>query len=374
MRIRVTKFFSRFFSSFLLLLLTVPLVSQRSPAEDASIELSERVLPSVGQRDPTEVLVTIRGKSKAHFSLRWSHSREVFKLHDRTGAIASEGSTLVESGKLDKDGTASVKMMWPADGHASIYLQAAISKNEDFESGVTLSTPKLVAHLIEMVELFGIRGPPGPEGPMGQTGPEGPAGDKGDIGPAGPSGQLGPVGPTGAPGAVGLQGEPGPIGATGIQGLIGPKGDKGDPGQPPPVIMWSGGCNSVSRGPGWIRYCLNSSDFSTAQDYLNVASEGTVTFNRSGFYRVNFWTLHNMFDLSYFNLYRNGQSIHNGWMTSSGQWVDIRADVTWPFQAGDTFWIEIYSPTGAGYPHDRWRPEGEGTYSRLQVMFVGALP
>ena len=221
----------------------------------------------------------------------------------------------------------------------------------------------------------GATGAPGSVGPQGPTGPQGPSGLQGATGingPAGPQGPQGERGDNGVPGSRGPSGEPG---IPGTPGATGPTGPQGPTGMPPPVIMWSGGCSTISTvGTGWSTYCLDAKDFSTADDYLQSDPSGIVTFKKNGFYRINLFALHGSTAQSYLQVSRNNQILQYEWRDEAYNWTQLRVDVTWPFLAGDQLSVIIYECNGGHYPFDIWRPLTEGAYSRMQVQLIGGLP
>ncbi|MCB0339816.1 MAG: collagen-like protein [Bdellovibrionales bacterium] len=229
-----------------------------------------------------------------------------------------------------------------------------------------------------MVELFGIQGPAGPAGPQGPQGPQGVAGPagqpgaQGEIGiqgPAGPQGEVGPVGP------IGPQGPAGERGLTGLQGPAGPqgeKGDKGERGEPPPVIIWSGGCSQFDTSVGWKSYCISGSDFNTAQGYIQTAPDGTFTFLKEGFYKIHFWTHHIVGGVSTLELRINGQVLQQELSSSSNEYNGISSEVTWLFKANDSGKIRVYNPSNGNSAFYIWQPFSQGpSYSRLQIQFIG---
>lgn len=362
-------------AKFLIILFLSVVLHQPSSAQaqDLRVDLSERLIPVSGSSVPDEISVIVSGKPNEFYQLGWSPERTIFSVTE-AGFVIGAKTSLIQVGQLDGAGHAKVQFRWPANGNGSIYVGAATSLKSQFERRVEISPSKLISNLPELVQQFGITGPVGPQGPQGPQGVQGPAGAMGPVGatgPMGPQGEIGPMGPQGVQGETGPLGPQGIAGPMGERGEKGDKGDKGDTGEPPPVIMWSGGCGVANKSAGWLRYCLDSTDFNTSTDYLNISVDGTVNFLKGGFYRVNFWSLHAMSELSYLQVYRNGKSIHQAWIGSQG-WIDSRADVTWLFSPGDTLTIDIYNGTGGGYAYDRWMPEG--ALSRLQVSYMGKAP
>src|SRR5437868_4384373 len=70
----------------------------------------------------------------------------------------------------------------------------------------------------------------------------------------------------------GPSGPQGPAGAIGPQGPAGPIGPQGTDGAPHPIAIWSGGCSHLGQAPSWNRYCADSIDFNTAQNYFEIES------------------------------------------------------------------------------------------------------
>lgn len=344
---------------------------------EARLEVGERLIPSPNMDNPHEIRITIHGGARDHYQIGWSAKRDVFTLSPFASLLLLNGGTIVQTGRLDDNGAASVNVSWPNTASGAIYFQAALSERRQFDRQVFLSEAKSVSHFTEMAELFGVTGPQGPagqkgdKGETGEVGPQGPMGPTGSVGPMGPQGMQGPMGPAGVQGEQGPMGERGPEGPMGPQG---PQGPKGDPGEAAPVVIWSGGCTTTNPTQGWVQYCLDGQDFSTASEHLTVDPAGYITFLKGGFYRINFFTIHHMSDTTYMQVLRNGESLQYSWATSGNQWIDLRSDVTWPFAVGDRVWISIYNPNGTSYPYDRWQPQGQGAFSRLQVRFEGALP
>lgn len=331
------------------------------------IEVSESIIPVVGNSRSDQISITLKGDKYDNYQLAWSNSNEVFESLEPY--LLKQDSNIIQSGKLDREGIAKLFFSWPANGQGTIYLQAKSSSRQFFDKKIQISLPKQVVHFSEMAEIFGVRGP---------VGPAGPAGPAGAVGASGPAGIQGEKGLSGERGESGAKGEPGPIGPQGEPGAVGPRGERGEvgpPGQAAPVIMWSGGCSKVVRIQGWVMYCLDSKDFSSADQHLEIDPQGIATIKVAGFYRINFWSLHSSPSQSYLKVNRNGEILQYNWIDLVNNWSDIRADLTWPFVAGDKISIMIYEGGNGSYPYDVWRPASHplGTFSRLQLHYIGAL-
>lgn len=150
---------------------------------------------------------------------------------------------------------------WKRDVIASFYESEAYAEvksignsvNESAEKAIMAASDavlakeaaeKLVAGMLEDLEVGvfngvdGIQGPQGEKGEKGDpgaTGPMGPTGPRGATGPTGSrgaTGATGPRGPQGLTGAQGIRGPQGARGSTGAQGPAGPQGEKGEKGEP----------------------------------------------------------------------------------------------------------------------------------------------
>lgn len=329
-----------------------------------TIALSDRVIS--GGDSGRQVKIELRGDSRDYFMLGVNPQKEVFQ--DSNGEIdTAAGTVVLESGRFDANGMANLLVDLPETDTGVVYFQAVSSNKKSFRR-FALSPVKGVTDLTIAIATLGIAGPQGPSGPQGApgpTGPQGPAGAAGAIGPMGPAGPQGPSGKDGTPG------EPGPQGQMGLEG---PQGEKGETGARPPVIIWSGGCSQNGISSTWIKYCLDTSDFDTASSYFDVHPGGVVTFQRSGWYRVNYWSMSIAGGDTYLRLLKNGRQFHFGKNYSGNTLSFVSADVIWPFAAGDTLEIQAM-PTGGPYYFGYWAydPSKEGFDSRTQIHFVGAL-
>jgi len=230
--------------------------------------------------------------------------------------------------------------------------------------------------------LPGEKGDPGemgPAGPQGEAGPQGPQGIQGEQGPAGPAGPAGPQGEQGIQGEKGEpgeQGEPGEMGPEGPQGEMGPAGPQGEPGPPgdmAPMVFWSGGCSQIASTSGWHKYCTDRIDFDTAMDHFDVAADGTITFIEGGFYEINFYTMFNVPSELELAFLRNGQRFHAGLAHSGAKWTETNKGITWRFQTGDTFRLELRSQGSGSIGAVFWAHDQSGRWSRIQIRKVGDL-
>ncbi len=136
-----------------------------------------------------------------------------------------------------------------------------------------------------------------------------------------------------------------------------------------PPKVWSGGCRNHGNSGGWNTYCANGQDFNTANEHLTVNSNGHFTARVAGFYRVNYWGIHLGSNWPHINLMVNGQYKHYGHDRGKGGWGDNFMDLTWPMNAGDTFYVRVHNPSR--YAFHAWN--SNGAHSRLQVSYEGGL-
>ena len=135
-------------------------------------------------------------------------------------------------------------------------------------------------------------------------------------------------------------------------------------------IIWSGYCNFHGSAAGWNVYCNNSTDFNSASGYISPNGSGTFTIQKSGYYSVRYWGI--ALQQYYAHVYWvvNGTLRHYGHeYVGHGAWGDNFMDWTWPFNAGETFYIQVYN--GGSYAFHSGNPFGQ--YSRIQVAFEGEL-
>lgn len=136
-------------------------------------------------------------------------------------------------------------------------------------------------------------------------------------------------------------------------------------------IIWSGGCTAHGQASSWQTYCTDRTDFSTISGYLDIPANGLITVQRSGYYRVNAFAIAGGgggAGTCHVRLIKNGDYIYYGHEYYSGSgWTDVTMDMTWPFDAGDTMYVE-YTRCG----NYAWHLDnGQGAHSKLQINYVG---
>jgi len=310
-----------------------------------------------------EISATLTGESRAYFVVGAASSNTVFSV-DSGALLTPNGTETVYNGTVSREGNASFDFTWPKPEAAVLYIQAAVSRDQNFTRDVVLTQVKSAADLARLITLFGVEGPQGESGLMG---PPGPAGELGLMGPTGPEGLQGEMGPAGP---EGTQGETGPMGPA---GPAGPSGSSGS-GEAAPVAMWSGSCNRNGSRLFENTFCLDSPVINTAAAHFSASPEGTVTFIKDGFYTLHFWSL-----ASYMQGYAevwvmlNDRSIFTSYKLFNGEWGDLNAILTWKFDAGDTLRIELINPgRNDGQPayvfHNR---VGDDDRNRFQLRYEG---
>ena len=138
-------------------------------------------------------------------------------------------------------------------------------------------------------------------------------------------------------------------------------------------VIWSGGCKSHGRNSSWLYYCFDGVDYNTAADYL-TATGTTVTFKRSGYYRVNYWGIAYSTSHQEIEGFKSGNRIfyiHDYKWHGNGYWNHRHFDQTWHFKKGDTFRFRINSNSTSYYNWHSW--SASGSHSRFQVTYVGPL-
>merc|ERR1712146_206813 len=68
---------------------------------------------------------------------------------------------------------------------------------------------------------------------------------------------------------------------------------------------------------------------------------------KSGWYRVQMWYIGTR-HWNHAGLWLDNRHIHHGHEYTNGHWFDQFIDVTWKFNRGSNFWVQIYG-TGHGY-------------------------
>lgn len=139
-------------------------------------------------------------------------------------------------------------------------------------------------------------------------------------------------------------------------------------------VMWSGYSSVHGMADGENIYRLDVSEFNTATNYFSVSAStnGTVTFHRSGVYRINFRTISlkgsSGVNYAHIRLYKNGTVFHTSINRVDDSWTENSADVTWPFDVNDTFYLTITNPGDYAYHF------GHTQYSRMQIFCEGLSP
>lgn len=387
-----------------------------------TFEVSNRII--AGDEDFVTLQATVQGTARGYYTIGMALDEEIFSRSGRDIRIGSHADKIA-SGRLDRYGTATLSFEVPTGDSENLYMQAAVSRYSSMRYA-DVSPVQGVANFLALIERTGITGPQGPQGDTGPQGPAGPkgtdgaqgpkgdtglqgpkgdTGDRGQAGPAGPQGSTGPAGPMGPAGPAGLngadgamgpmgpegpmgpagldgqdgvdgtQGPTGPQGPQGIQGPQGPPGPAGPPGTggggggPGPFVMWSGGCSSGGNSSGWNKYCLDSVDFNTADDYVDVNANGDMTILKSGFYRINAWSIANSASYGFIRVIKNDLVTLQGQQYLGNSWNDMRTDLTWPFEAGDVVKVEYFGNGGSGWAYFQW--SAENAFSRLQISFQG---
>ncbi len=367
--------------------------------EDLSIELSHSMTPT-GFEDPYSIEVTITGNRGRYFMLGKSSSVEVFGLEGRHDYLyVPTGTEVLAQGQLNRDGTYTLQVsVEPGADSPFSYLQAATSRDSNFRRS-ELSAPEKVTDMQEFAQYYGIEGPKGDKGDKGDTGPQGPAGPQGERGETGPTGPEGPQGIAGPAGPQGLTGPQGPVGPQGEQGIMGPQGPEGPMGPQGPagvcestcggggdtifgsgggggtngsVIMFSGGCRNFGISSEFIQYCFNGVDFNTAGGYLSVNENGEITVLKSGFYRMNAWSIANGAESAYLRILKNEHVTLQSIEYTGNQFNDIQADLTWPLVEGEVITFQFAAYGGSQIAFFPWAPSG--TSSRVQMQYVGGFP
>lgn len=145
-------------------------------------------------------------------------------------------------------------------------------------------------------------------------------------------------------------------------------------------VIFSGGCrNHGNVNNDYAKYCLDGTDFNTASDYLDANTDGTVTVKRSGWYRINFFGITHSSTWQHLQIVKTGyQYIHHGHKRNHGNWEENWVDLTWPFKAGETFFLKIYRNSSSWNYHS-WNHDHNasgwytGSHSRLQVTYEGPM-
>jgi len=141
------------------------------------------------------------------------------------------------------------------------------------------------------------------------------------------------------------------------------------PPQSVKCAVWSGGCNYHGTAGGWNTYCNNSVDFNSASGYVSADGGGTFTVQKSGNYRINAWAISLGNNYNHIIFYHNGTYRQYEYEYVHGAWSDNFLDVTWPMNAGDTFFIQYYN--SGNYAFHSWN--SQGAHSRIQIVYEGTF-
>jgi hypothetical protein len=134
-------------------------------------------------------------------------------------------------------------------------------------------------------------------------------------------------------------------------------------------IMWSGGCSAYGKDNGENPYCFDGTDFNTATEHLTVGPT-SIKILKTGFYRLHFRASSLGAAAGAITFLRNEEPFHMEVPSQNGggwQWWNTVAEVTWPFNAGDTLTVTVWNP--GTYAFHPW--SASGAYSRVQVQYVG---
>jgi hypothetical protein len=133
--------------------------------------------------------------------------------------------------------------------------------------------------------------------------------------------------------------------------------------------IWSGGSSTPGTDAGWNKYRTDIVEFNTAQDYLSVSPEGTLTVLIAGYYRINAYTLMYGVNDGTVRLVVNGAGVQFS-IDKRGVliWFPMGLDVIVRLNAGDGFYV-LYSNPGQ-YAYYQFDSTGG---SRLQVSYEGPL-
>jgi hypothetical protein len=133
--------------------------------------------------------------------------------------------------------------------------------------------------------------------------------------------------------------------------------------------IWSGGSSTRGTAEGWNKYRTDIVEFNTAQDYLSVSPEGTVTVLTAGYYRIHAYTLMYGPNDGMVHLVVNGAAVQFSTdKRGVAQWFPMGLDVIRPLNAGDGFYVLYGNPGQYAY----YEFDSTGS-SRLQVSYEGPL-
>ena len=133
-------------------------------------------------------------------------------------------------------------------------------------------------------------------------------------------------------------------------------------------IMWSGYCSNNGTASGYNKYCANNTEWDNLDGMLSIATDGTITVNQAGYYRINSAVISNGTGYASAILRVNSGYVYHGHEYVYGNtWSDNFIDQIWHFDSGDTVYVDYNNPGSYAY-----HPSNSGgTYGRLQLHFMG---
>jgi hypothetical protein len=147
--------------------------------------------------------------------------------------------------------------------------------------------------------------------------------------------------------------------SSGFSGIVGGGSSSG------PNLLFSGYSTSTPVASTELIYDLAVKEYENTE-YLSAAADGTITFNKSGYYRINYQGITALDGKIYVLAYKNSTNIGtNQYYQSGGYYTSVIYDVSWPFEVGTTckLALRIYSGTG-----NAWLAGGPPDFqSRLQI-------
>lgn len=128
------------------------------------------------------VTVTISGESFYFYSIAVG-ANPVVLAQQGESFVPAASAAISTSGKLDRNGSATIEISLPRNSSGKVYLQAFTSRRlTGGDRNLELSAVSTVTLLQEVVSQLDIVASQGAAGPKGDTGAPGPQGLKGDKG------------------------------------------------------------------------------------------------------------------------------------------------------------------------------------------------
>jgi len=135
-------------------------------------------------------------------------------------------------------------------------------------------------------------------------------------------------------------------------------------------VVFSGSCNHASKGNGWAKNCLNNVEFNYAKQYLTSKSDGTITIEKAGVYRV----------VGSANMYSESKKSHHGRILVNGKTRQYSyhnakqntADFVKmyiPLKKGEKITVVWYINSGS--KSERYAASDSDGGNRVQVDFIG---